>query len=99
MKYFFCKLHSPRPTFGQDMTPAEAKLMQEHAAYLRGFAEQGRAVVFGPVADPKGFYGIGVWELPDDWDINAICAADPTIKSGLGFWYEINPMPRAVVRK
>ena len=73
--------------------------MQEHAAYLRGFAEQGLAIVFGPVADPTGAYGIGVWELPDDQDINALCAADPTIKSGLGFRYEINPMPRAVVRK
>jgi len=99
MKHFFCKLHPPRPTFGQDLTPAEGKLMQEHGAYLRTFAEQGTAVVFGPVADPKGFFGVGIFELPDDADINAICAGDPTIKSGLGFRYEIHPMPRAVVRK
>jgi hypothetical protein len=57
------------------------------------------AVVFGPVADPAGAYGIAVWELPDDADLAAICAADPVIKSGLGFRYEIHPMPRAVIRK
>ncbi len=98
MKYFFCKLHAPRSTFMQDITPAEAKLMQEHAAYLRQFAAAGTAVVFGPVADPAGAYGMAVWELPDDADINAICAGDPTIKSGLGFRYEVQPMPRIVTR-
>ena len=99
MKYFFCKLHAPRPTFGRDLTPAEMKLMGEHAAYLRPHAERRALIVFGPVADPAGFFGIGVWELPDDADLAAICAGDPVIKSGLGFRYEILPMPQAVVRK
>lgn len=99
MKYFYCKLNSPRPDFAQTMTPAEQLLMREHAGYLAGFAAKGWAVVFGPVADPKGFFGVGIWELPDDADIQAICDGDPTIKSGLGFAYEIFPMPRAVVRK
>ncbi|HWA09597.1 MAG TPA: YciI family protein [Opitutaceae bacterium] len=99
MKYFFCKLHAPRPTFAQDLTPAEAKLMQAHAAYLQRFAEQGQAVVFGPVADPAGAFGVAIWELPDDADLPAICAADPVVAAGLGFRYEIHPMPRAVMRK
>jgi uncharacterized protein YciI len=98
MKFFFCKLHAPRATFMQDMTPVEMNLMREHAAYLGKFAAQGTAVVFGPVADPAGAYGMAVWELPDDADIHAICAGDPTIKSGLGFRYEVQPMPRAVMR-
>jgi uncharacterized protein len=99
MKYFFCKLLSPRATFPQDITPAEMKLMQAHAAYLGGYAAERQAVIFGPVADPKGYFGIGIFELPDNGDINLICANDPVIKSGLGFSYEIHPMPRAVVRK
>ncbi|MSU69416.1 MAG: hypothetical protein EXS39_01285 [Opitutaceae bacterium] len=98
MKYFFCKFHGPRPTFGRDTTPTEEKLLQEHVVYLRNFAEQGAVVVFGSVTDPRGFFGIVVWELPDEADINAICAGDPAIKSGLGFRYEIHPMPRAVLR-
>ncbi len=96
MKYYFCKLHAPRPTFAQTMTPAEGKLMAEHGAYLRTFPG---AVAFGPVADPAGFYGVGIWELPDEADIKAICDGDPTIKSGLGFRYEIHPMPQVVIRK
>jgi len=99
MKYFFAKLHPPRPTFVHDMSPAEAQLMADHAAYLGQFSARGWAVAYGPVADPGGMYGVAIWELPDGEDIQAICAADPTSKSGLGFRYEIHPMPRAVVRK
>ena len=99
MKYFFTKLHPPRPTFAQDMTPAEGLIMQQHVVYLSAFSEKGWAIVYGPVADPAGFFGVVVWELPDDADLKAICAEDPTVKSNSGFRYEVHPMPRAVVRK
>ena len=98
MKAFYCKLHAPRPDFAQTMTPAEMKLMQEHGAYLRGFAAKRFAVAFGPVADPKGAFGVGLWEVPDDVDVAAICAEDPVVKSGVGFRYEIHPMPALVTR-
>ncbi|MFI5336476.1 MAG: YciI family protein [Opitutales bacterium] len=98
MKYYFCKLHASRPTFAQDMTPAEAQLMKQHGAYLHGFLQNGQAVAFGPVADPKGYFGIGLFELPDNADINGICAHDPVILAGTGFRYEILPMPMAMVR-
>ena len=80
------------------MTPAEMKLMKEHAAYLRGYADKRWAVAFGPVADPQGAFGVVLWEVPDDADIAAVCAEDPVIKSGLGFRYEIHPMPSLVTR-
>lgn len=99
MKYYFAKLHPPRPTFVQTMTPAEGQVMAAHAAYLGGFAAKGWAAAYGPVMDPQGGYGVAIWELPDGEDIHAICAADPTIKSGLGFRYEVHPMPRAILRK
>lgn len=95
----FCKLHGPRADFAQTMTPAEAQLMHAHAGYLRTFAAKGWAVAFGPVADPAGTFGVGIWEVPDGTDVAAICAEDPTIKSGLGFRYEIHPMPALVTRK
>jgi uncharacterized protein len=40
------------------MTPAEAKLMQEHSAYWHDLMKKGLVIVFGPVSDPKGTYGI-----------------------------------------
>ena len=98
MKSYYAKLHGPRPDFARTMTPAEMKLMMEHGAYLRGFAEKRWAVAFGPVADPAGAFGVGLWEVPDEVDVAALCAEDPTIKSGLGFRYEIHPMPVLVTR-
>jgi hypothetical protein len=56
-------------------------------------------VAFGPVAAPQGAFGVGLWEVPDDADVAAICAGDPVIKSGSGFRYELHPMPSLVTRK
>jgi len=50
MKTFFCKLVPPRPSFAQDLSEAERKLMQEHAAYWREWMEKGHVVAFGVVA-------------------------------------------------
>lgn len=99
MKYFFCKLHPPRKNFPQEMTPEEGQVMRQHVAYLQEFSARGWALAYGPVADPDGSFGVVIWELPDGVDIDALCAGDPTIKSGLGFRYERHPMPRAIVRK
>ena len=98
MKFFYTRLHGPRADFARTMTPAEGSLMREHSAYLRAFAEKRWAVAFGPVADPQGAFGVGLWEVPDDVDVAAICAADPVIKSGSGFRYELHPMPSLVTR-
>jgi uncharacterized protein YciI len=98
MKYFYTKLHPPRPDFPQTITPAEMALMREHSAYLREFAAKRWVVAFGPVADPAGAFGVGLWEVPDDVDVEAIGAADPVIRAGLGFRYELHRMPSLVTR-
>lgn len=83
----------------QDLTPAEMKLMQEHAAYWRTFSEQGIAIVFGPVADPKGGWGALVLETDDETSARAMTANDPVIKANAGFAFDICVMPRAIVGK
>jgi len=97
-KYFLCKLIPPRPTFAQDMTDAEAKLMQQHVAYWKGLMDRGLVIVFGPVADPRGAYGVAILELEEE-DANALGMNDPTIKANVGFHFEVHPMDRTVLRK
>lgn len=99
MPVFLCKLIPPRTTFAQDMTEAEAKLMQEHVAYWRGLADKEIAVVFGPVADPRGAWGVGIVETENEAEVQVFRRDDPTIKANLGFEFEIYPMSRAVFRK
>ncbi len=98
MKYFFCKLIPPRPDFVETITPEELQLMQDHGVYWHRMMERGLIAVFGLVADPKGAFGMGVLTLEDDSDPQTLTTEDPTIKAGVGFKYEIYPMPRAVTQ-
>ncbi len=98
MKYFFCRLIPPRPTFVHDMTEAEAEIMREHVAYWKGLLERGQALAYGPVDDPEGGYGIGIIALENDADLEAIRANDPTILANRGFKFDALPMLRLVTR-
>ncbi len=93
---FLCRLIPPRPSFAFDLTDDERAMMMRHGAYWREQLAAGRAVVFGPVADPAGPWGLGVVRAENLEAVKAFEAADPAILSGLGFRYEILPMLRAV---
>jgi uncharacterized protein YciI len=92
--YFFVRTNNPRPTFHIDMTPEERTVMQKHVEYWSEKAERGIAVVFGPVMDPKGVYGMGVYDVADEAEMRRLLDADPA--KGL-LQYEVMPMPRAVL--
>jgi uncharacterized protein YndB with AHSA1/START domain len=93
---FFCRLIPPRPTFAQDMTPEERAVMVEHAAYLTRQQQLGTVIVFGPVADPAGPWGLGILRVASEAAAQEILAKDPAITSGRGLRYEIFAMPRAL---
>ena len=97
-RFFFCRLNGPRPTFQVDMTEEERDVMRRHAAYWEKLLSQGVAVVFGPVADPKGGWGAGVLRAASERALEELCAADPAILSKRGFSYDVLPMPTAVYR-
>ena len=92
--YFFVSTQNPRPTFHLDMTPDERAVMGKHVAYWSEKAEKGIAIVFGPVMDPKGVYGMGVYQVQDEAEMRALIDMDPA--KGL-LQYDIQPMPRAIV--
>jgi uncharacterized protein YndB with AHSA1/START domain len=95
LRYFLCRLLPPRPSFMQDMNAAELEVMKQHAAYWTQLLGRGAAVLFGPVADPKGGWGVGILRAADEEEVNAMRDADPAILSKRGFSYEILPMLRA----
>ncbi|MBV8474586.1 MAG: SRPBCC domain-containing protein [Hyphomicrobiales bacterium] len=93
--YLF-RLLPPRATFPLDMSAAEAEVMKNHVAYWTELLQRRVAVVFGPVADPKGPWGVGVVRVSSETEIDRLSNEDPAILSGLGFRYEILPMMRMV---
>jgi uncharacterized protein YciI len=88
-------LNPPRATFMQDMTDEEKKIMQQHVVYWTGLLNKGTVVVFGPVLDPQGGYGLGVVEAENEQQVKDLIAGDPA--NGLNK-YEFYPM-RAVTQK
>lgn len=99
MTHFLYKLISPRTTFPQDITETEMKVMQEHLVYWKELADKKIVVVFGPVADPKGTYGLAIVEAVDEAVVHEFGIHDPAIKADVGFKFEVYPMPQAILRE
>ena len=97
MRQFFVKLIPPRPTFHLDMSDHEKNLMQHHALYWKELLAQGTALIFGPVLDPKGVYGMGVIEAEDQDHVRLLCEHDPTVQAHLNS-FEIAPMNATIKR-
>ena len=98
MPHFFLKMIPPRPTFAEDMSPAEADTMGAHAAYLEGLAATGIGIAFGPVFDPAGVFGMGIVEAADEAEARTLTDGDPVVVAGIGR-YEIFPMRLSITRK
>ncbi|MDE1993427.1 MAG: hypothetical protein KGI75_13065 [Rhizobiaceae bacterium] len=98
MAYFHLKLTPPRPSFPHDATGEEMAAMQRHAAYWREQADAGTAIVVGPVFAAGGAFGIAVIDVEDAGAARALAEADPVLSAGLGFDFEISPMPSLILR-
>jgi uncharacterized protein len=79
---FVFRLKAPRPTFALDMTDEEREIMGRHAAYWQPFIDSGQMVIFGPVLDTKGSWGLGVIEAEDEDQLRAFAANDPVVTTG-----------------
>ncbi|MFC0182305.1 YCII-related domain-containing protein [Pseudarcicella hirudinis] len=88
-KHFCLKLIPARPTFAQDMTEAEREIMQKHVVYWKELMDQGLVIVFGPVSDPAGTYGLGIVEVENEELLKSMTENDPA--SSINH-YEIYPM-------
>lgn len=95
---FVYKLIPPRPSFAMDMSEAERAVMGEHAAYWHALLDRRTAVVFGPVLDPAGVWGLAVVEAGSADDVHAIGAGDPAISSGVAS-FDVYPMMNATARR
>jgi uncharacterized protein len=79
---FIFRLKAPRPNFALDMSDEEREIMGRHAAHWQPLIESGQMVVFGPVLDSSGSWGLGVVESGDEDELRALAARDPVVTSG-----------------
>lgn len=92
-KYYVLYLNPSRPDFAMTMTDEEHNIMMQHIAYWQEHAQNGTMLVFGPVMDMSGPYGLGIIAVDSDEQLKSLIAGDPAGKIN---HYEYHPM-RAVV--
>jgi uncharacterized protein len=80
---FLFRLIPPRADFAQTMTAEEQQAMAEHMEYWQQLLHDGKVVVYGPVADPEGVWGLGVVRAADRAEVLAIGEADPSVTAGV----------------
>jgi uncharacterized protein len=80
--YMF-RLIPPRADFAQTMTAEEQSAMAGHMEYWQQLLADGKVVVYGPVADPEGIWGLGVLRAADRAEVLAIGERDPSVTAGI----------------
>lgn len=76
-KHFVLHLLTCRPDFAFTMTPDEEAVMEKHVQYWMEKMSEGQVIVFGPVFDPKGPYGLGVVAAENEAAIEDFIKKDP----------------------
>ena len=93
---FVYKLIAPRPSFAGDMSEAEAEVMAAHAGYWQRLMDEGRVLVFGPVVDSTGSWGLAVVEAENAEDVRQLGESDPAVTSGT-CTFDVGTMPVSIV--
>lgn len=81
--HFMLKSTPPRATFHQDMTEEERDIMLQHIAYWTDKQNQGIALVFGPVLNPKAPHGLAIIEVENEAQVPKLIAEDPAVIAGV----------------
>jgi uncharacterized protein YciI len=82
MPAFVFRLIAPRPDFALTLSDEERAIMARHAAHWQRRLDAGEMVVFGPVLDGTGSWGLGVIEADDEDELRAFAAEDPAVTTG-----------------
>jgi uncharacterized protein YciI len=84
MSTFVLRLKAPRPTFALDLSDEEREVMRQHAEHWQPYIDSGQMVIFGPILDSTGSWGLGVVESDDEDALRAYAARDPAVTTGTG---------------
>jgi uncharacterized protein YciI len=80
--HFFYKLTAPRPDFHLTMDQKEGAAMSDHMTYWAALFKNKKVIVYGPVFDPSGVYGMAVIEVDSEEQADLIKNNDPAVTSG-----------------
>jgi uncharacterized protein YciI len=79
---WLCIIRPPRPTFIEDATEEEDRVMGEHFRYLRDLRDRGSLLLAGPCLTTPPF-GVIVLVADTEADAWALVRADPSVAAGV----------------
>ena len=94
--YYIYRLIPPRPTFHEDMTDQEGAIMSRHADYWADLVGRADVLVYGPVVDSSGSWGLAVIHADSLADVRALAEADPAVSSGMAT-FDVGTMLVAII--
>jgi uncharacterized protein YndB with AHSA1/START domain/uncharacterized protein YciI len=80
-QHYLARLLGTRPTWPDDVTEDEEKIMGEHFLYLRDLTAEKKVLMAGPVFDFK--FGLVVLQVKSEAEAKEILDNDPSVKNGL----------------
>ena len=57
--------------------------MKSHMGYWAELFQNKKVIVYGPVFDPEGVYGMAVIEVDNEEEANAVKNNDPAVTAGI----------------
>lgn len=94
MSWYLYRLRAHRPDFAHTMTDDEMATMLAHVEYWRGPLNEGRVLIYSPVADPNQSWGLAIVQADSEPELEELRAQDPAHLAGVGTidWLAL-PMP------
>lgn len=89
-KHFMIKFLPRRHDFAKTMTDEEKAIVVQHHGYWKGHMSHGTMLLFGPVYDPKGTFGIGIIAAESDEEVKKLLENDPASKIHTYEYYPMN---------
>ena len=72
--------------------------MLQHIDYWTMLTDAGSSLLFGPVLDPKGAFGMAIIEVSSEEEAHEVAQKNPVIAEGI-CTYDLAPMRLGAVRK
>jgi len=95
VNWYLYRLLPPRPNFAATMSDQEQNAMGQHVAYWQGHLAAGRTLIFSPVADPAGDWGLAIVRADSLEDVAALGHADPAVLAGVAR-FDVLPLPAPI---
>lgn len=94
MSWYLYRLRAHRADFATTMTDAEMAAMLAHVEYWRGPLDEGRVLIYSPVADPEHSWGLSIVRAESETELEELRAHDPAFLAGIGeIDWLLLPMP------